>query len=777
MRLAIVATSPYTESGTLAELADEGVQAELLGRRLAERDAGFTVQLLPAVRGMAEQLEAVLASLQEPVESALFFFSGYVVVSEEDVPAILLDGERLSTLSLRRVRRLFSQLTDRSFFVLDTVTAFDRSRTPREVAALLGEGFALDRADMHVLVANRSSVSAAEGGASPFTSLLALTLDWQATDQGLSPRDLFLAMQNEPSLYGRVEAVQFEEGSVPFHVLLPRNSQVFSVRPRVSSVPVRGGAEARADAHVENGDLDAAFVEYTAALDEIGPASPARHPPIYAKIARALKLAGRDVDALRYYDAALELEPELPAALEGAADLRIEAGDLREALALLRRWLHVEPNAQRAAERAARILVDSGEWAELARLYGTVLDRASDPGAAVQLALKIDALYTDVLDEPARGFPALVRAAQLAPNDPRVHARLAVAFERRGEALRALDHALAAVSGDPERAEYHRNALRLFERCGEPDGAWHAAAALEVLGKADVNESLLASAHRPSGLIPARDGLNESHWSQRLLCPERDPQIDELFRLVAEALEAVGLEAAVQKRRVANVDPATEVDPKTSTVTLVKTLGWTARLLGVPLPRVHVVAGLRAPFIAPPSREPVLLVDRALGTGVDVRDLAFLIGRALVCFRPEHRPMTLFPTLNELTAALTAALSLGNAPQLPFKSLEGDAKVFARGLRRHLKTAQLNALEAFAQAFPVRDANVRTLGWVRSVELASARAGLLACGDLELAVSLVRRHPLGTAVTLDEQVRTLLGYALSPAYTALRKHVGVLLAR
>jgi hypothetical protein len=71
--------------------------------------------------------------------------------------------------------------------------------------------------------------------------------------------------------------------------------------------------------------------------------------------------------------------------------------------------------------------------------------------------------------------------------------------------------------------------------------------------------------------------------------------------------------------------------------------------------------------------------------------------------------------------------------------------------------------------------------WVGAVELCGVRAGLLACGDLELAVSLVRRHPIGTAASSDrardDQVRSLLGFALSPAYTALRRHIGVLLER
>jgi tetratricopeptide (TPR) repeat protein len=775
MRLAIIATSTYADSGVLAAVPEAESQAELLARRLAERDSGFTVHVLPASRGMIDRLEALLASLSQPVESALFFFSGYVAVSDEDVPALVLDGERLSTLSLRRVRRLFAQITAQSFFVLDTMTAFGGDRSPHEVTALLREGFHLDRVDMHALVANRMGTGGRES-VSAFSHLLAMTLDWQAGDQGLSPQELFLAMQGERSLFSRVESVEFEAARAPFFLLLPRGSQVFSIRPRPPSIP-GGGAEARADAHAERGEFEEAFVQYTAALEQLGQGSSARHASLYAKVARALDAAGREEDSMRYFEAALTIDPELAAALQGAADLRLKWGDVREALALLRRWLRVEPNAEGAAERAARILVDSGEWAELASLYASVLDRVSDPAAAVTIALKVDSLYTDVLDQPELGFPALVRAAKLSPHDPRVHSRLSGAYEHRGEALRALDHALAAISGDPERPDYYRRAIRLFERCGEPDGAWNAACALEVLGKADVNESLLASAHRPNGLMLARDGLTEAHWERRVFCPERDPFVDQLWAILGDALFAVGLEAAAQKRRIVLLDPATEVDPKTSTVTLVKTVGWTARLLGVPLPEVHVLPGLRAPFVIPPSKDPVILVDRGLASGIDTPELAFLWSRQLTVVRPEHRAMTLFPSVPELAALFTAALSLANIPQLPFKGLEGDAKVFARGLRRHLTASQLYELENFAQAFPLREAQARVQGWARAVELAAARAALFACGNLELAASLVRRHPSGSIVAPEEQVRALLAFALGAEHTALRKHVGVLLQR
>src|SRR5262247_308728 len=97
-RLAILVTSAYGASG-LPELLDAPSQIDLLAQRLSEPDAGFAIQIVPAERGMAQTLVDLLTTTS-PIEQLLFFFSGYVVVSEEEIPSILLDGDRLSTLSL-----------------------------------------------------------------------------------------------------------------------------------------------------------------------------------------------------------------------------------------------------------------------------------------------------------------------------------------------------------------------------------------------------------------------------------------------------------------------------------------------------------------------------------------------------------------------------------------------------------------------------------------------------------------------------------------------------
>jgi hypothetical protein len=274
-------------------------------------------------------------------------------------------------------------------------------------------------------------------------------------------------------------------------------------------------------------------------------------------------------------------------------------------------------------------------------------------------------------------------------------------------------------------------------------------------------------------LLTVADALTEDHWNRRLLSSQRDAALDSLIRVLGDALVDVGLETAQRKRRVVSLDPSTAEDPQKSTATLFKVLGWSARLLGIPVPRVHLVDGLRVPFFAPPTRDPTLLVSKALGTGLQMPELAFLWSRQLVFLRPEHRAVVFFPTAAELAALLLAALSIGGLPDLPLKKLEGEAKLLARGLRRTFSDAPAD-LVALARDFPVRDSAERIFSWAKSIELASGRAGLLACGNLELAAELTRNYPLGGLVDAEQQVKDLLAFAVSDEYAVLRDRLGVL---
>jgi hypothetical protein len=186
------------------------------------------------------------------------------------------------------------------------------------------------------------------------------------------------------------------------------------------------------------------------------------------------------------------------------------------------------------------------------------------------------------------------------------------------------------------------------------------------------------------------------------------------------------------------------------------------------------VPELGSAFAAPPTREPTLIASRSMGSGLDLPELAFLWSRQLTFLRSEHRAFSLFPEIGELTDFLLAALSIGGSEQIPFRKLDGDTKLFARGLKRHLSKDAMARLQALAPAFPVSEAKTRVQSWTLSVQHAAGRAGLLASGNVEVAVNLTRRFPLGGLIQVEDQVKDLMAYSVSGEYASLRERLGVL---
>lgn len=721
---------------------------------------------------MTSALEDLLGSLSEPADEILFLFAGYVVVGEKGIPALLLDGERLSTLSLRRVRRLLSEHAKSSFVVLDTITALSNSWAPSEIVAMCDAAVSggYEEVGLHLLASNRTDPE----GPSPFMNLLVLTLDWHSGEEGLSSDSLFYAMRREEGMFAQIAYVDLFASAYPFRVLLPRLP--VSIAPSVPPPPPGEGAEARADELVRAEEYEAALLEYTVALEHEEPSA-----SLYTKLGVVLAKVGHIREAEAYYEAALGLDPNCAPALDGAATLREDAGDRHGAIRLLERRLRADPDSLVALERAARLHGELENWDGLASLYESVLAEVEDPKVSLDLVHKLDELCSDVLKEPDRACASLERVASVVPDDAVIRLRLSRLLESRGDPLRALGHLVAALRIEPGNVAGYRTAMRLFDAVRDPDGSWNAACALEVFGDADVNESLLASAHRPEGLLPATGSLTEEHWIRRMLSPERDVLIDEIFAALGDALVELGLETAARKRRMPVIDPGTSVDPAKSTATLVRMLSWSSRLLGIALPKIHVMPDLPSAFVVPPTREPTLLVSKTLGSGLGMPELAFLWARQLTFVRSEHMALRFFPNVPELSALLLATLSIGKVDKLPLKKLEGDTKLFARGLRRHVPGEALGRIEALSREFPLAEASSRITSWARGVERGASRAGLMACGNLETAVAMTRRFPLRSASgqmpkdskTPEPEVLDLLAYAVSSEHGTLRSRLGV----
>ncbi len=230
MRLAIVAASSYEENGQVSPIPNAELDVELFGSRLAEADAGFAVHAFPAQRGLADAMESLIAGLGERPEALIFYFWGYALQSKEHGPTLLLDGPKLSSFTLARLRRLAADAADVSLVVLDTTLAEGSTGEPLDAVRAMGRALSHGDSTVSSLISARLPGGRVEQGPPPFTGLLQMILDAQTgSANALTPETLFRAMQSEEVMFADIPAAGCFLGQRDFE-LVP-GARPLSVRP------------------------------------------------------------------------------------------------------------------------------------------------------------------------------------------------------------------------------------------------------------------------------------------------------------------------------------------------------------------------------------------------------------------------------------------------------------------------------------------------------------------------------------------------------------------
>ena len=614
MRLAIVAASSYEENGQVEPIPNAELDVELFGGRLAEADAGFSVHAFPAQRGLAEGIDDLVSGLGERPEALIFYFWGYALLSRERGPTLLLDGPKLSSFTLARLRRQLGEVADVALVVLDATLAEGSFGEPLDAVRSMGTALSGGDSNISSLIAVRSPQQRAAQGPPPFTGLLQMILDAQTGSAvALTPETLFRAMQSEEVMF--------------------------------ADIPAAGCFLGRRDFEVVAG---------------VAPLAPSSIAP-----------------AASDYDESDEV------------------------------------TAPRAAPPSLRPPPPPPP---------PILRAAPEPPPARPVALSI---------------PELIEPASSA-------------------------------------AEHCRRLLAEFERAGDRDGAYRAAQCLEALGEADINESLLATTHRPDGLQSVHSALSYSDWNERLCAGCDEPHASAVLRALGPALVRVGFQHARRMRRELALPDDARQDPEKSTTTLAKTLHWSSRLLCVPAADLFVLPDVTGtPLLVPGPEAPRMTCGRSLGSGFSLPELVCLWSRELSFARHEQAALSYFPDAAELSQLLLAALAVGGAVNL--RAIDGDAKRLASGLKREVRGAAFEALEAAAAAFPVREVNARASAFIRSAELVAGRVALVACGSLELTLQLERRFPRRGLTQAEERRADLLRFTVSAELGEIRAALGVAL--
>jgi tetratricopeptide (TPR) repeat protein len=231
MRLALIVGSAYETNGKLTPIPSAELDGDLVERRLSEPDAGFKVIRFVAERGLAERIEQRLLAQTEPIEQLMVYFSGYSVLSEERGPALLLDGDRLGTFSLNRLKNLFAHFAPVSCLIVDAAAVVDAGQGLGSVVDAIGQTLTESSESVSALVAVRNSALPDSFGGSAFTGLVLMVLDWLAASrepgQVVDLRWLFEGMRADEQLWKEIPAAGLFGGpGASFPILPARDTMI-----------------------------------------------------------------------------------------------------------------------------------------------------------------------------------------------------------------------------------------------------------------------------------------------------------------------------------------------------------------------------------------------------------------------------------------------------------------------------------------------------------------------------------------------------------------------
>lgn len=416
-------------------------------------------------------------------------------------------------------------------------------------------------------------------------------------------------------------------------------------------------------------------------------------------------------------------------------------------------------------------------WKPLEQAYRRVIKRLpKDDPALVQLWHALGELYRTVLDHPQSAIEAFEVAHALDPDRSPQRARLIAELYGRTGGRRPEEASARAgklVELDPANPDSYRALGRAALAAGRLDEAWCASRALVFLKQATSEEEALYRRHKSLEVRKATGLLDEDAWAN-VRHPDEDRVIGAIFALIWEA--AVAPRAGAPK--TFELKPKERMPVEEGTGVIAKIFRHAARVLSVPLPDVYVQPRRSGRLLLANCLEkgrlvPTVIVGRDLMTGYRDTEIAASAGAMLAQLRPAYYLKLALAGPGELEAALAAAMRLAGKDAGKEASPEAGplAAALLPELQKRVTRPAVEALRALVDRLPERPDLAR---WRAAADTAAQRAGLLVSGELAASARMMSTETaLLGASRPAQRVADLVGYSVSPAYFAVRQHLGV----
>ena len=454
--------------------------------------------------------------------------------------------------------------------------------------------------------------------------------------------------------------------------------------------------------------------------------------------------------------------------------------DPDRAVELFNESLDLNPNFLEAFERINKLLTKEKNWKQLERSYRKMLHRIAGKGNTdleYNLWHQLGLVYRDRMQVMDEAIEAFKMASTTKPSEPVEHQILAELYEAQERYDDAIEEQRYLLQGDSLRVEGYRALYRLYLFKQTYDEAWCQAAVMAFLHQADAEEKQFFDDYRPKELGQIQNVLTPENWMKQLFHKDENPYISKIFEFIAPAALFAKVAQLKSQNRLANLDARFKQDPATSTVTFAKTFGWAARVLGIAAPELYVRNDQPGAILAVPLVPPASVAGQTVLSGFEPLELAFLCGKHLCNYRPEHYIKTLFPTQSELTIMFFAGVFIA-APKTPMPpDMAQQIRVTAELLAKHMKPMQVEHLRQVVKRFIEDGAKANVRRWMQAVELTACRAGLLLAGDLDIAKKIIsQEEQMPGDKTPAEKMQDLLLFASSSEYAQLRRSLGLVIS-
>jgi tetratricopeptide (TPR) repeat protein len=452
-----------------------------------------------------------------------------------------------------------------------------------------------------------------------------------------------------------------------------------------------------------------------------------------------------------------------------------EIGDRDQALGLLDSALDADPGHEGAMQEALAIRRRLADWDGIKDILKARAQRlAAEGGKNKEVLATLDELgetYERLgsIEQAARVYES---ALDLEPDGVRWLERLARAYSTDdGYSEQALEALSLWIEVDPYRPEPYQLMRKVHTAGRHADGAWLSCQALHVLSQAQPDESRFYARFRNEEQVNARRRLSREEWMEFVMPADGEPLITSLFSLIQPYV----LTARGRPEAAYGLGADDELDMERYPHGLVYAFYHGAQVIPAAEPRVFQRQSDPTRLMPLATRDPAFV----LGAGAFAEDLgpldaAFLAGHELAHSLPGLRLRTVLPNLTALKAWLLGAIRLVK-PKFPVAAELEASVAEASGVLSEAATGEYRDHLVHTVSKLLQDSAALDLKrWVRAVDQAGDRAGLILSGDLDVSANLIRNEPArpGAAEAVT-RARDLLTYSVSNAHLTVRERLGI----